>query len=127
MATDAAGPHAFTDGSLVGTAQARYRVTANPARSSPNFHDDPDNLGTTAVSVNHALQRARARVNDVEVCQERFSEPSAVDQRAWVDRYMQAFERADVERLKRLPTEDPEVFACFGLAAELDAQGRSAR
>jgi RNA polymerase sigma-70 factor, ECF subfamily len=63
-------------------------------------------LGTTVVSVNSSLQRARARVNDVEVCQERFSEPSAVEQRAWVDRYMNAFERADVERLKRLLTED---------------------
>jgi RNA polymerase sigma-70 factor, ECF subfamily len=63
-------------------------------------------LGTTVVSVNSSLQRARARVSDVEVCQERFSEPSAVEQRAWVDRYMQAFERADVEGLKRLLTED---------------------
>jgi len=65
------------------------------------------------------------------------------------DRYTQAFERADVERLKRLLTEDvlmemppmlnwftgpgnyglflEWVFASFGLAAELDAQGRGAR
>ena len=33
-------------------------------------------------------------------------EPSAAEQRAWVDRYMKAFEHADVEGLKRLLTED---------------------
>ena len=63
-------------------------------------------LGTTVVSVNSSLQRARTRVKEVEVRQERLSEPSAAEQRAWVDRYMQAFEHADVEGLKRLLTED---------------------
>jgi RNA polymerase sigma-70 factor, ECF subfamily len=63
-------------------------------------------LGTTAVSVNSSLQRARARVKEAGVRQEPLSEPSAADQRAWVDRYMRAFERADVEGLKRLLTED---------------------
>jgi RNA polymerase sigma-70 factor, ECF subfamily len=63
-------------------------------------------LGTTTVSVNSSLQRARARVKEAGVRQEPLSEPSAADQRAWVDRYMKAFERADVEGLKRLLTED---------------------
>jgi RNA polymerase sigma-70 factor (ECF subfamily) len=45
-------------------------------------------------------------VKEVEVRQERLSEPSAAEQRAWVDRYMEAFERADVEGLKRLLTQD---------------------
>jgi RNA polymerase sigma-70 factor, ECF subfamily len=63
-------------------------------------------LGTTAVSVNSALQRARTRVKDAGVRPEGLSEPSAAGQRAWVDRYMKAFERADVEGLKRLLTED---------------------
>ena len=63
-------------------------------------------LGATVVSVNSSLQRARTRMKEVEVRQERLSEPSAADQRAWVDRYMKAFERADVEGLKRLLTED---------------------
>jgi RNA polymerase sigma-70 factor (ECF subfamily) len=45
-------------------------------------------------------------VKEVGVRQERLSEPSAAEQRAWVDRYMKAFEHADVEGLKRLLTED---------------------
>jgi len=65
-----------------------------------------DILGTTVVSVNSSLQRARARVKEAGVGQEPLSEPSAAEQRAWIDRYMKAFERADVEGLKRLLTED---------------------
>jgi RNA polymerase sigma-70 factor (ECF subfamily) len=65
-----------------------------------------DILGTTVVSVNSALLRARTRVKEAGVGQERLSEPSAAEQRAWVDRYMKAFEQADVEGLKRLLTED---------------------
>jgi len=63
-------------------------------------------LGTTVVSVNSSLQRARTRVKEVGGRQERLGEPSTAEQRAWVDRYMKAFERADVEGLKRLLTED---------------------
>jgi RNA polymerase sigma-70 factor (ECF subfamily) len=63
-------------------------------------------LGTTAVSVNSSLQRARTRVKEVGVAQEPLSEPSAAEQRAWIDRYMKAFEQADVEGLKRLLTAD---------------------
>jgi RNA polymerase sigma-70 factor (ECF subfamily) len=63
-------------------------------------------LGTTVVSVNSSLQRARARMKEVGVRTEQVSEPSAAEQRAWVERYMKAFELADVEGLKRLLTED---------------------
>jgi RNA polymerase sigma-70 factor (ECF subfamily) len=63
-------------------------------------------LGTTVASVNSSLQRARARVKELGVRQEHVDEPSAAEQRAWVDRYMRAFERADIEGLKRLLTED---------------------
>ncbi|GAA2600339.1 sigma-70 family RNA polymerase sigma factor [Actinomadura fulvescens] len=63
-------------------------------------------LGTTVVSVNSSLQRARTRLREVGVRQERVSEPSTAEQRAWVERYMKAFELADVEGLKRLLTED---------------------
>ena len=45
-------------------------------------------------------------MKEVGVRQEGLSEPSAAEQRAWVDRYMKAFEHADVEGLKRLLTED---------------------
>jgi RNA polymerase sigma-70 factor (ECF subfamily) len=63
-------------------------------------------LGTTTSSVNSSLQRARTRLKEVGPRQEPLSEPSAAEQRAWVDRYMQAFELADIEGLKRLLTED---------------------
>ena len=63
-------------------------------------------LGTTVVSVNSSLQRARTRVKEAGVRQELQEEPSAAEQRAWVDRYMKAFEHADVEGLKRLLTQD---------------------
>ncbi len=63
-------------------------------------------LGTTVVSVNSSLQRARGRMKDVEARDEGLSELSATEQRAWVDRYMKAFEDADVDNLKRLLTED---------------------
>jgi RNA polymerase sigma-70 factor, ECF subfamily len=63
-------------------------------------------LGTTVVSVNSSLQRARARVKEAGVRQESVTEPPAAEQRAWVERYMKAFELADVEGLKRLLTED---------------------
>jgi hypothetical protein len=45
-------------------------------------------------------------VKEAGVGQEPLSEPSAAEQRAWIDRYMKAFEHADVEELKRLLTED---------------------
>jgi RNA polymerase sigma-70 factor (ECF subfamily) len=63
-------------------------------------------LGTTVVSVNSSLQRARTRVKKAGIQQDRPSEPSAAGQRAWVDRYMKAFEQADVDGLKRLLTQD---------------------
>ena len=63
-------------------------------------------LGTTVVSVNSSLQRARTRMKELGVRQEGLAEPPAAEQRAWVDRYMNAFEHADVEGLKRLLTED---------------------
>jgi RNA polymerase sigma-70 factor, ECF subfamily len=63
-------------------------------------------LGTTVVSVNSSLQRARTRVKEAGVHQDRVSEPPAAEQRVWVERYMKAFELADVEGLKRLLTED---------------------
>lgn len=68
--------------------------------------ESADVLGTTVVSVNSSLQRARTRMKDAGVQQERLSEPSAAEQRAWVERYMTAFENADVDGLKQLLTED---------------------
>jgi RNA polymerase sigma-70 factor, ECF subfamily len=68
--------------------------------------ESADILGATVGSVNSSLQRARTRMKEVGVQRERVDEPSAAEQRAWVERYMRAFELADVEGLKRLLTED---------------------
>jgi RNA polymerase sigma-70 factor (ECF subfamily) len=65
-----------------------------------------DILGATTASVNSSLQRARTRMGEAGIQQEVLSEPPAGEQRAWIDRYMRAFERADVEELKRLLAED---------------------
>ena len=63
-------------------------------------------LDTTVASVNSSLQRARSRAKEAGIRQEGLGEPSAAEQRAWVDRYMKAFEHADIEGIKRLLTED---------------------
>ena len=63
-------------------------------------------LGISVAAVNSSLQRARARMKEANLHRELIDEPSAAEQRAWVERYMTAFERADVEALKRLLTHD---------------------
>jgi RNA polymerase sigma-70 factor (ECF subfamily) len=65
-----------------------------------------ETLGTTVASVNSSLQRARSRVKEIGIGPDVRREPSSAEQRSWVDRYMKAFEQADVEGLKRLLTED---------------------
>ncbi|MEO8696393.1 MAG: RNA polymerase subunit sigma-70 [Acidimicrobiales bacterium] len=63
-------------------------------------------LGISVAAVNSSLQRARARMKASELRRELIAEPSPAEQRAWVDRYMIAFARADVDALKRLLTDD---------------------
>ena len=63
-------------------------------------------LSTTTASVNSSLQRARAQLKEAGIFPEQFAEPSDAEQRAWLDRYMEAFAKADVEGLKRLLTDD---------------------
>jgi RNA polymerase sigma-70 factor, ECF subfamily len=63
-------------------------------------------LGTTVASVNSSLQRARAHLREAGIEQEPLDEPSAAEQRHWVDRYMKVFEEADIEGLKRLLIDD---------------------
>ena len=58
-------------------------------------------LGTTVVSVNSALRRARATMAASGAGPDTH-EPSAAEQRAIVERYLAAFRRADVEGLTRL-------------------------
>jgi RNA polymerase sigma-70 factor (ECF subfamily) len=63
-------------------------------------------LSTTTASVNSSLQQARARLREAGILSDQVAEPSDAEQRAWVDKYMKAFAKADVEGLKRLLTED---------------------
>ena len=63
-------------------------------------------LGISAAAVNSSLQRARARMKKTDPRRELAAELSAAEEHAWVERYMTAFERADVEALKRLLTQD---------------------
>ena len=63
-------------------------------------------LGITVAAVNSSLQRARARIRETAGGEKPLDEPSAAEQRAWLDRYMTAFEQGDVEALKRLLTHD---------------------
>jgi RNA polymerase sigma-70 factor (ECF subfamily) len=63
-------------------------------------------LGTSVVAVNSSLQRARVSLRDAGVVVERLREPSDPDERAVVERYMAAFEAADVPGLARLLADD---------------------
>jgi RNA polymerase sigma-70 factor (ECF subfamily) len=65
-----------------------------------------DLLGTTTTAVNSALRRARARLADVAPAEADVSLPSGPSVRALIDRYVQAFERADTNELARLLRED---------------------
>jgi len=58
-------------------------------------------LGTTAAAVNSALQRARAALADVGDAGE-ITEPDDPEVRAVIDRYVRAFEAADVPALVQL-------------------------
>jgi RNA polymerase sigma-70 factor (ECF subfamily) len=64
-----------------------------------------DVLGTTTASVNSALQRARARLSELGVDPHAQAEPAA-EQRAVVDRFVAALERADVAGLTALLADD---------------------
>jgi RNA polymerase sigma-70 factor (ECF subfamily) len=62
-------------------------------------------LGTTVPAVNSALQRARSSAADLGEA-EAVREPDDPEVRAVVDRYLRAFEAADVPALVRLLTDD---------------------
>ena len=65
-------------------------------------------LGTTTAAVKSALQRARARLEQAAPVEDQVVEPAGPDQRALLDRYMAAFEAADIAALMRLLREDAE-------------------
>ncbi len=61
-----------------------------------------DILDTTPAAVNSALQRARARLEVLSPTEELIEEPSDPTNSALIDRYIAAFERADVPSITRL-------------------------
>jgi RNA polymerase sigma-70 factor (ECF subfamily) len=68
-------------------------------------------LGITTVSVKSALQRARARLKDLDLAAGQVTEPTAPRARALLDLYIAAFESADAAALERLLTEDATIEA----------------
>ncbi|MFJ6832184.1 sigma-70 family RNA polymerase sigma factor [Streptomyces sp. NPDC091209] len=63
-------------------------------------------LGTSTASVNSALQRARARLGEAGLTEDEVTEPPDHEQRAVIDRYLRAFEDADLDTLRTLLTQD---------------------
>ena len=63
-------------------------------------------LGTSTVAVKSALQRARARLNDVAPADRQIAEPTEPTARALLDQYIAAFETADAAALERLLRRD---------------------
>jgi RNA polymerase sigma-70 factor (ECF subfamily) len=63
-------------------------------------------LETTPAAVHSLLQRARARLAEARPHEEEVGEPAPGRQRAVVDRYVAAFERADLDALRQLLTDD---------------------
>ena len=59
-------------------------------------------LDMTPVAVKSALQRARATLDEAKPTAESLAEPTSREARAVLDRYMDAFERADVEAMNEL-------------------------
>src|ERR1700751_4888582 len=68
-------------------------------------------LGTTTVSVKSALQRARARLRELDLAAGQITEPTAPRARALLDQYIAAFENADAVALERLLMEDATIEA----------------
>ena len=63
-------------------------------------------LDTTVAAVNSSLQRARVRLGGLSVLEDELDEPADAVSRQLLDRYVAAFENADVVALTRLLTDD---------------------
>ena len=68
--------------------------------------DVADMLGMTTAAVKSALQRARARLEEVNPAADQVAEPPEPGARALLDQYIQAFETADAAALKQLLRRD---------------------
>jgi RNA polymerase sigma-70 factor (ECF subfamily) len=65
-----------------------------------------DLLDTSTAAINSALQRARAQLEEVAPSEDTVTEPADREQREILDRYVTAFENADVAALIKLFKED---------------------
>jgi RNA polymerase sigma-70 factor (ECF subfamily) len=63
-------------------------------------------LNTTAAAVNSALQRAHNRMDEMGLSADEVAEPLETASRLMVERYVTAFERADIAALTQLLTDD---------------------
>jgi RNA polymerase sigma-70 factor (ECF subfamily) len=68
--------------------------------------DVAEALETSVAAVNSGLQRARAQLDAARIGPDDILEPGAPERRAIVDRFVAAFERADIVTLRALLTED---------------------
>jgi RNA polymerase sigma-70 factor (ECF subfamily) len=66
-------------------------------------------LGTSTAAVNSALQRARTQLAETRPAPEGLDEPTEPEVRDVLDRYMAAFEHADVDALAELLRTDVEL------------------
>ncbi|MGW5191265.1 sigma-70 family RNA polymerase sigma factor [Kribbella sp. NPDC004138] len=67
--------------------------------------DIAEALETTTASVNSALQRARARLAEIDITEDDVDEPDDRETSSVIDDYVRAFEAADVNGLTRLLTD----------------------
>jgi RNA polymerase sigma-70 factor, ECF subfamily len=66
-------------------------------------------LGASTVAVNSALQRARARLEEVAPAADEMREPTDPEDRGLLGRYASAFENADIAALTQLLHDDAEM------------------
>jgi RNA polymerase sigma-70 factor (ECF subfamily) len=66
-------------------------------------------LDISVAAVKSALQRARARLNEVAPTTDELVEPDSPQARAILDRYMDAFERADIDAMNDLLRSDARL------------------
>jgi RNA polymerase sigma-70 factor (ECF subfamily) len=63
-------------------------------------------LETTTTAVNSVLQRARAQLADADLTEDTVREPDSAEQRALLDRYVNAFWEKDIDTIVELLTQD---------------------
>jgi len=108
------------NGSLIGKLKLPYQLTGAQRRVIEEIRGDMAQTGpmlplpqgdvgcgnTSVASVNSALQRARATLESLEIQDAETLLPTDDEQRALLDRYVDAFERYDMESLTSLLRED---------------------